>query len=92
MIDLAVSQLITRLLRHQTRDFIIGHSLVQPDHNGINNVIDHLHKNLSEEIDIDSLSKISCMSCTRFFNEFKQRIGTTPREFLFQLRLKKAAD
>ena len=92
MIDLAVSELITRLLRHQTRDFIICHSLAQPDHNGINSVIDHLHKNLREEINIDSLSKISCMSRTKFFNEFKQVIGSTPREFLFQLRLKKAAD
>ena len=32
------------------------------------------------------------MSRTKFFNEFKQTMGSTPQEFLFQLRLTKAAD
>ena len=92
MIDLAVSELITRLLRHQTRDFIVCHSLSEPDHNGINNVVDYLQKNLKNDIDIEHLSKLSCMSRTKFFNEFKQVIGSSPRHFLFQLRLKKAAE
>ena len=42
--------------------------------------------------DIEHLSKLSCMSRTKFFNEFKQVIGSSPRHFLFQLRLKKAAE
>lgn len=92
MVDLAVSELITRLLRHQTRDFILSHSHSDPEHNGINSVVAHLQKNLKEAINIDSLSKISCMSRTKFFSEFKRIIGCTPQDFLFQLRLKKAAD
>tara|TARA_R110001583_G_scaffold7971_2_gene38817 strand:- start:56 stop:979 length:924 start_codon:yes stop_codon:yes gene_type:complete len=92
MVDLAVSELITRLLRHQTRDFILSHSLLDPEHNGINSVVAHLQQNLKEAINIDSLSKISCMSRTKFFSEFKRIIGCTPQDFLFQLRLKKAAD
>lgn len=91
MIDLAVRELIARLLRHQTRDFIISHSVSQPHYNGINTVIDHLQKHLKDDINIDALCKMSCMSRTKFFNEFKQLIGSTPQEFLFQLRLKKSA-
>jgi len=92
MIDLAVHELTARLLRHQARDFIVNHSLAQPDFNGINNVITYLQNHLKEEINIDSLSKLACMSRTKFFNEFKQTMGSTPQEFLFQLRLTKAAD
>lgn len=92
MIDLAVRELIVRLLRHQTRDFIISHSMSQPDHNGINAAVNYLHTHLSDDIDLDELSKLACMSRTKFFSEFKQQLGSTPQEFLFQLRLKLAAN
>jgi AraC-like DNA-binding protein len=91
MIDLAVRELIARLLRHQTRDFIISHSLSQPDFNGINAAVDYLQKHLKDDISIDDLCKMSCMSRTKFFTEFKRLIGSTPQEFLFQIRLKEAA-
>lgn len=91
MIDLAVRELIARLLRHQTRDFIINHSLAQPDHSGLNAAIDYLHHNLQDEVDIDHLCKLACMSRTKFYSEFKQHLGSSPAEFLFQQRLKQAA-
>jgi len=91
MIDLAVSELIVRLLRHQTREFIISHCDTQPDHNGINAVIAHIRQNLESNLDFEQLSKIACMSRTKFFNEFKQNLGCTPKDFLFQTRLKRAA-
>jgi len=91
MIDLAVSELIVRLLRHQTREFIISHCEAQPDHNGINAVVSHIQKNLENNLDFEYLSKLACMSRTKFFNEFKQNIGCTPQDFLFQTRLKRAA-
>ncbi|MEL0629016.1 AraC family transcriptional regulator [Psychromonas aquatilis] len=92
MVNLSVSELITRLLREQTREFILCHSLSNPEYNGINNVVAYLHQHLKETISIDNLTKISCMSRTKFFNEFKRIIGCTPQDFLFQLRLRKAAD
>jgi len=92
MIDLAVRELIARLLRHQTREFIISHSLSQPDHNGVNAAVDYLHHHLREDINIDQLSKLACMSRTKFFSQFKLSLGSTPQEFLFQLRLKLAAE
>ena len=91
MIDLAVRELIARLLRHQTRDFIISHSRSQPDHNGLNAAIDYLLLNLNKEMNIDELCKIACMSRTKFYNEFKRHLGSSPAEFLFQARLKYAA-
>ena len=91
MIDLAVTELIVRLLRHQPREFIISHSNTQPDHNGINAVISYIQENIESNLDFAKLCKLACMSRTKFFNEFKQILGCTPKEFLFQQRLKRAA-
>ena len=91
MIDLAVTELIVRLLRHQTREFIISHSTEQPDHNGLNAVVFHLKQNLTTSLDIDALCKLACMSRTKFFGQFKKTLGCTPKDFLYQLRLKQAA-
>jgi len=92
LIDLAVNELTARLLREQTRDFIITNSIVDPTRNGINNVISYLQTHLRDEVNIDDLCKTSCMSRTKFFNEFKKVTGVSPQDFLFQLRLHKAAD
>lgn len=92
MIDLAVRELIARLLRHQTRDFIMTHSQSQPDFNGINAAVDYIKNHLGEDISIDELSTLACMSRTKFFSEFKQHLGSTPQEFLFQMRLTLAAN
>lgn len=92
MIELAVSELIARLLRHQTRSFIIGHSESAPQHNGINACIAYISEHLAQPIEIDLLCKTACMSRTKFFSQFRQLLGCTPQEFLYQQRLKKAAD
>ncbi|MCJ8297645.1 MAG: AraC family transcriptional regulator [Pseudomonadales bacterium] len=91
MIDLAVTELIVRLLRHQTREFLIAYSSAQPDHNGLNAVISYIRENLHNSLNIDDLCKLACMSRTKFFAEFKQILGCTPNDFLYQLRLKEAA-
>ncbi|MEH6442590.1 MAG: AraC family transcriptional regulator [Oceanospirillaceae bacterium] len=91
MVDLAVTELIVRLLRHQTREFIIEHSNTQPDHNGLNAVVSHIKQNLAQNLNIDELCKLACMSRTKFFTKFKQSLGCTPKGFLYQLRLKQAA-
>jgi transcriptional regulator GlxA family with amidase domain len=91
MIDLAVSELIVRLLRHNTRAFIMSHSCLLPDHNGLNAAIAYIQKNLNEPLCIDRLCKLACMSRTKFFAEFKQKLACTPKDFLYQLRLKQAA-
>lgn len=92
MIDLAISELTIRLLRHQTRDFIISHAEKLPDGNGINASLQFIHQKLVEAIDIEELCKIACMSRTKFFQQFKQHLGCTPAVYQQQLRLKKAAE
>lgn len=92
MIDLAISELTIRLLRHQTRDFIISHSEQAPDENGLNAAIHYINSNLSKDLDVTTLCKISCMSRTKFFQQFRAHLGCTPAVYQHQMRLKKAAN
>ncbi len=91
MISLAVSELTIRLLRHQTREFMLSFCHEQPDNNGLTATIDYITKHLHENITVDELAHIACMSRTKFFNEFKIHFGCSPIAFQHQLRLKKAA-
>ncbi len=91
MIALAVSELTIRLLHHQTRDFILSFCQQQPDHNGLSAVIQFIEQHLNENLEVDDLARLACMSRTKFFNEFKQHLGCTPMAFQLQSRLKKAA-
>lgn len=91
LIDLAVSELSARLLRQQTRDFIISHCERDPQMNHINAVVNHILHNLEQPLDIERLCKLACMGRTKFFNEFKNHLGCSPIVFQQQERLKKAA-
>ncbi len=91
MISLAVSELTIRLLRHQTRDFMLSFCQEQPDNNGLTAAVTYIEENLADSLDIDSLARIACMGRTKFFNEFRINFGCSPVAFQQQLRLKKAA-
>jgi len=91
MVALAVSELTIRLLHQQTREFILAFSQQEPDNNGLNAAINHIELHLNENIDVDDLARISCMSRTKFFQEFKTHLGCTPMAYQLQRRLKQAA-
>lgn len=91
LIDLALSELSARLLRHQTRDFIIAHSEKDPEFNSLNFVVNYILSNLNEPLDLDQLAKLACMGRTKFFCTFKQHFGCSPIVFQQQERLKLAA-
>ena len=90
MVALAVSELTIRLLHQQTREFILAFSQQEPDHNGLNAAINQIELHLNESLSIDELARISCMSRTKFFHEFKVHLGCSPMVYQLQSRLKKA--
>ena len=91
LIDLAISELVIRLLRFQTRDFLLLHSEQNPEFNGLNSVLQYMKNHLHEGLDIDVLCRLACMSRSKFFSQFKIHFGCTPMAFQQQLRLKQAA-
>ena len=92
MVALAVSELTIRLLHQQTRDFILAFTQKEPDNNGLNAALNYIALHLNENVNIDDLARISCMSRTKFFHEFKVHLGCSPMVYQLQGRLKKAAN
>ncbi|MCH1413644.1 MAG: AraC family transcriptional regulator, partial [Glaciecola sp.] len=91
LIELAISELSVRLLRQQTRDFIIAHSEHDPEATHINAVVRYIIDNLASPIDIEQLCRVAVMGRTKFFTAFKNHLGCSPIVFQQQERLKKAA-
>lgn len=58
----------------------------------IDEAIRYMHDHLSEPIDLDVLPQLVNMSRRSFFRRFRQATGTTPGEYLKELRFSRAMD
>jgi len=90
-IDFGVSELVTRVLLHKGREFLLKNVREDPEKNAINASIAMIEKTLASPLDIDSLCKTACMSRSRFYRIFKYHLGCTPAELQHKLRLDQAA-
>ena len=90
LIDLSLNELITRLLQQQSRDLLLASSQQLQLKGKISNAIEYIENHLAEDLDINELCKIACMSRSKFYQQFRLAFGTTPALFQRQLRLEKA--
>ncbi|MCP3965554.1 MAG: helix-turn-helix transcriptional regulator [Lentisphaerae bacterium] len=51
-------------------------------------VIEYINKNYADKIHNDDLSRIACISTSRFCHKFKETIGVAPQRFIQQLRFR----
>lgn len=91
MIDLGITELVVRLLRHNTRDFLLAFSRDNPEENSLTAALFWIENKLSEPLDIDQLCQHVGMSRSRLYLDFKEKIGCSPVELQQQLRLKAAS-
>lgn len=92
MVDLGISELIVRMLRHQGRELILNYCQKIPDASSITAATDWIRQHLSAPLDIDQLSRHACMSRSRLYTEFNKQLGCSPCELQLQQRLKGAAE
>lgn len=91
LVELGVSELIVRMLRQQTRHFLLNQIRHNPEKTGLHLALHAIESNLQDGLDIDTLSKIACMSRSKFFREFKLALGCSPAEYIMQKRIEYAA-
>ena len=53
---------------------------------------DFIQSSFTQKITLDEIAKIACLSPNHFLRSFKQLFGTTPNQYLSQLRLEKSKD
>jgi AraC family transcriptional regulator len=51
---------------------------------------EYIHTHYHDEIAVRQISRAAHMSCTHFIKRFKEVTGTTPYQYLMQLRIEKA--
>jgi AraC-like DNA-binding protein len=55
--------------------------------NDIQAAVDYIQENIYENISLDTLAEISCLSLSRFKQKFCQQLGFTPREYINFLKI-----
>lgn len=91
LIDLNIQELVIRLLRKKERDFLLAYCMSEPDANSCTAALTWMKENLSKPLNIDELCRRACMSRSRLYAEFKNKLGCSPVELQQQMRLKEAA-
>ena len=90
VLDLGVTELLTRMLRQQGHDFLLQCAKGDPTLTGMTAAVRYIDDHLASAIDIDSLCKVAYMSRSKLYGQFNRSIGTGPMEYIQQQRLAKA--
>lgn len=90
MTDLALKELLIRIMQTQARKFFETNYLNYKDVNRFAAIITYIKNNIREKISVDVLAKLAYMSKSNFFRAFKQEFGISPNHFILQERIVKA--
>jgi|GEM_PF-2109537 len=71
------------------RDISSQHALSIEQH--IDQVITHIHEHPEKQWSLESLANEACMGRTSFANKFRESMGLTPLNYLYQVRMQHAA-
>jgi transcriptional regulator GlxA family with amidase domain len=58
--------------------------------NRIGRVIDYLEAHFAEDVEVNTLAAVACLSPYHFIRVFSKQTGMTPHAWLMQLRVRKA--
>lgn len=88
--DLALRELIIRIIQTQNHNQAVRESRKHSNQNPLLFAVHYIRENVSEKIQIDSLSDKACMSRATFYRAFKRAFGLNPLEFILRERIKLA--
>ncbi len=57
----------------------------------LNRAIDYVHRHYEENLDLNKMAEIACLSPFHFHRQFNTVLGETPSEFIRRVRMEKAA-
>lgn len=84
--DLTVKELLIRIMQLQNQYLTEGQQ-AHPPAGRFEAVIDYVHRNISENLSVDELSKQAHMSKPSFFRAFKNELGISPMEYVIRERI-----
>jgi len=88
LVDFTLKELLIRLMQTQARTLILDSYNSYAATNRFAAVVQFIKAHISEEITIDKLSDLCCMSKPNFFRCFKREFGISPVDFILHERIK----
>lgn len=88
--DLNLKELLIRLVQSQQLLKVEFDSKLNSNKDRWHFVLDYIHNNLGEKINIDELSSKTYMNRSTFFKSFKEQFGVTPVDYINRERLRMA--
>lgn len=92
MADLALKELLIRLMQTQAGKLIESDYKTLKTSNRLAFIIDYIKNNLHQKLSIEHLAKLAFVSKSSFFKLFKYELGTSPNEYILQQRIKRAKE
>lgn len=90
-VDNMLKELIIRILQANARKIYTEKAMTLSSSHRLAYVIQYIRENISQSLDIDTLSEKACMSESNFHRVFKNELGISPIEFINDERIKLAA-
>jgi AraC-like DNA-binding protein len=88
--NVTLQELLIRLLQTQVRTLFLEQCTVLQTRHRFAYVVQFIREHLTENLSIQQLARLACMSKPHFFRRFKQELGISPLEFILQERIKLA--
>ncbi|RYU81584.1 AraC family transcriptional regulator [Hymenobacter persicinus] len=85
-----VQEMLVRLMQTQARQLIFHNYQQHVTTHRFAHVVQYIKQHLTEQLTVDKLSALACMSKATFFRVFKRELGITPVEYIIQERLAEA--
>ncbi|MAD47543.1 MAG: AraC family transcriptional regulator [Oceanospirillaceae bacterium] len=92
VLNLGVTELLTRMLRQQGRNFLLHCARHDPTLSALTDTVRYIDAHLTESLDIDRLCRVACMSRSKLYQQFRHVMGSGPMEYIQQRRLEKARE
>ncbi|WP_337042806.1 AraC family transcriptional regulator [Emticicia sp. 17c] len=89
--DLMIQELIIRIVQTETKAIYAKNAAKLATNNRIAHVVNYIKENIREQIQVEQLCKIACMSESNFYRVFKDELGISPIEFIIEERIKLAS-
>lgn len=88
--EMLLRELVIRILQFENRDRYGLNSVLDSNADAFSHVIRFIRDNLTEELSVEVLSRLACMSESKFYRSFRSETGLTPNEYIIEERLKVA--
>lgn len=88
--NFTIQEMLVRLMQTQARQLLFHSYQQHATSHRFAAVVQYIKQHLTEQITVEKLSELACMSKATFFRVFKRELGLTPVEFIIQERISEA--